>query len=104
MPDVQTDSVTITVDIRQHGNITIDQGTLTYPSFAFLNESFDISFNINNSGDEDAYYSEVLDGATQKDRVIGTIGSGATESITHTVSIDYTGNVSLVINVGYVTS
>lgn len=101
MVDIQTDSRTITVEIREHANLVIQN--LDVPSFSYMGNDFVIEYDVLNQGGEELCYCKVLDeDGNQLDRWENTIVSGDTQHIQHTINIPNAGNITLVIDVGYV--
>lgn len=99
--DNQTDTKTITIEIRENANVTILN--LDHPSFAYIGDNFDVTYDIENSGGEQMCYAKISDNnGNELDRWEGTVGSGATQSIAHTLNFDTSGNISLVIEAGYI--
>jgi len=98
--DNQTDTRTITIEIREHGNLQID-GTITIPTFAYTTELFDIVYQVVNNGGDDNFYCSVLEGTNELDRQVMQINAGETRAITHTVNIPTVGNYTLIIDIGY---
>jgi len=102
MPDVVTDTKTITIEVVAHGDLTVEN--LTYqPQPARPNQDFQVLYDIVNAGGTDSYYVELRDSSDNVlDRQTGTINEGQTISISHTHNISSAGTEVLTIEVGYV--
>ena len=98
--DIETDNQTITIQIREHASITIQN--LNSPSFAFVGDDFHITYDAVNNGGEQNCYCKVMEGTTQLDRIEMVIGGNSTVAIDHLLNFSTNGNKTLVVEVGYV--
>jgi len=102
MTDHLTDSATVTITVVEHGNVSV---TVTdFPTQVFVDEPFDILYDVtNNGGADDAYGQAMLEGTPiAGSRWDELIAGGATVSKSATVVLTVTGPNDIIIEVGYV--
>ena len=101
MTDIMTDSESFTIEIRAHGNITIEN--FSAPAVGWNGEDFIITYDAVNGGGQDTCYGKVIDDATGT--VLGrwddTITEGSTRPCTHTLNISESGFKNLTVEVGH---
>lgn len=103
MTDHITDSETVTITVVAHGNL--DVAITNAPTQVFVNEPFDIDYDVTNNGGDDMCYGHAKIGGTVQSgtRWDEAIVAGATVSKTATVTIISIGSNDVVIEVGYTT-
>lgn len=98
MTDILTDSKQVTITIKTHGNLTIEN--LSNPTYSWVGETLVVSYDVVNSGGEDNCYCQIKEGTNVLDRQTLTINTN--ESITHSLIFGTAGNKNLTIEVGYI--
>jgi len=99
--DIETDRKTITIEIREHANVVIQN--LDVPSFGYINETIAINYDVFNQGGEDMCFCEVKtsDGVVL-DRKELTLTPNSTTNIEHLISFDSVGNIDVIVKIGYI--
>jgi len=98
MTDVLTDRKEIIIEIKEHGNLTIEN--VISPSYNWVGETFVVSYDVVNSGGEDNCYCQIKEGTNVLDRQTLTVNTN--ESITQSLTFATAGNKNLTIEVGYI--